>query len=130
MQADEVQNAKEPIAAQIDLSGQTLSPVSRHLWPVKLMIWQGFTRHAGRTVEIEDGWPSRPTGQTWPSAISRSQHAPQQDHHFIQEDEAATRLQRFGLASRPAMARSEASTKSSTRRFFCLLASLALGMSG
>jgi len=25
MQADEVQNAKEPIAAQIDLSGQTLS---------------------------------------------------------------------------------------------------------
>jgi len=26
MQADEVQNAKEPIAAQIDLSGQTLSP--------------------------------------------------------------------------------------------------------
>ena len=26
MQADEVQNAKEPIAAQIDLSGQTLIP--------------------------------------------------------------------------------------------------------
>jgi len=28
MQADEVQNAKEPIAAQIDLSGQTLTPIS------------------------------------------------------------------------------------------------------
>ena len=39
MQADEVQNAKEPIAAQIDLSGQTLSRdksgrgESKLLWP-------------------------------------------------------------------------------------------------
>jgi len=32
MQADEVQNAKEPIAAQIDLSGQTLT--SGVLWGV------------------------------------------------------------------------------------------------
>jgi len=29
MQADEVQNAKEPIAAQIDLSGQTLRAANK-----------------------------------------------------------------------------------------------------
>jgi len=33
MQADEVQNAKEPIAAQIDLSGQTLRGRSSHRVP-------------------------------------------------------------------------------------------------
>jgi len=60
MQADEVQNAKEPIAAQIDLSGQTLSLSSSETFSTQAHVrpdWLSascFRLGRGRCVSIDE----------------------------------------------------------------------------